>query len=158
MADVELKISGLADLERALEEMPRKAARRIVRQEATSAAAAWADEMRARVRRGPHHQASGQTDYGVIAENILEKTTVRDDLSASVKVGPAKAAGGYMLFWVKFLEFGTRLRHRKGGASTGEMPAFPFIRPAFESKASSVLDRFISGIRDALAEAGMRLS
>lgn len=159
MSEIEFKITGLAELERALEEMPRKAARRIVREEVSAAVEPWADEMRATVRRGPHHTAAGQVDVDVIANNIVQHTTVRQDLSATVKVGPARSAGGYNLFWVLWLELTGR---RAGVSSRGRhypaMPAYPFIRPAFESQKNAVLDRFISGIRDALASVGLKLS
>lgn len=159
MAEIELKITGGAELERKLEELPIKASRRIVRQAATAAATLWAEEMRARVRRGPHHTAAGAVAIGVIAANIKQTATVRSDLSATVKVGPARSANGYNLFWVLWLELTGR---HAGVSSRGRhypaMPAYPFIRPSFESAKSTVLDRFISGIRDALAAVGLRTS
>jgi HK97 gp10 family phage protein len=154
---VTVKITGLAELDRALHELPLKASRRIVRQEASAAAAAWADEMRAIVRRGPHHRAGGQVDFGLLAANIIEKTTVHNDLSASVKVGPAKKAGNYLLFWAVILEFG-RAAGTKRGRHYPAMPPYPFVRPAYESMKGEVLDRYVSGIRDALTAAGLKVS
>lgn len=148
MADIEFKITGGAELERALEELPLKASRRIVRQETTPAAALWAEEMRARVRRGMHREPGGAAQFGVIADGIVQRTTVRSDLSATARVGPAAK-----IYWAKFVEYGTRVRHGRGA-----MPAFPFGRPAFESRKGAVLERFISGIRSALNAVGLRLS
>lgn len=159
MSEIEFKINGLAELERALEEMPRKAARRIVRQEATAAVQPWADEIRSNVRRGPHHTAAGQVDFDVIANNIVQRTTVRQDLSATVKVGPARKVGNYNLFWVLWLELtGRRAGTGPSGRHYPAMPAYPFIRPAFESQKNAVLDRFVSGIRSALEAVGLKLS
>jgi hypothetical protein len=158
MPEIEFKITGLAELDRALRELPLKASRRIVRQEAAAAAAPWADEMRAIVRRGPHHDASGNVNYDLLANNIIEKTTVRSDLSAVVKVGPAAKVGNYRLFWAVMLEFGRRGGISKRGRHYPSMPAYPFVRPAFETMKTEVLDRYIAGIRASLAAAGMRLS
>lgn len=158
MAEIELKIAGGAELERKLEELPRKAAERIVRRECQAAAVPWRDEMASRVRRGWHvwqrttlrdrrnkrTAEGGRTrDFGVIATNIRMQTSVEPgDLASSTRVYPDPRA-----FWAKFLEFGTA--HQR---------AFPFIRPSFESEKSTVLDRFISGVRDALAAVGLRTS
>jgi HK97 gp10 family phage protein len=159
MADIELKITGLAELEQALETLPLKASRRIVRQEATAAAEPWAQEMRSIVRRGPHHDAAGKVTFDLIANNIVQRATVHNDLSATVKVGPAANVGGYKLFYVWFLELtGRAAGVGPSGRHYPAMPRYPFIRPAFDVAKGDVLDRFISGIRAALQAAGLRLS
>jgi len=158
MDGVTVKITGLAELDRALRELPPKAAKRIVRTEATVAAAPWAETMRATVRRGPHHRAGGQIDFNLIADNIIEKTVVHSDLSATVKVGPAESVGNYRLFWALILEFGRRAGTSSRGRHYPAMPAYPFVRPAYESEKTEVLDRFVEGTRDALNATGLKLS
>ena len=45
------------------------------------------------------------------------------------------------------VEFGTKARTRKKRGSTGTMPAFPFMRPAFESTKERVLQAFVEKIQ-----------
>jgi hypothetical protein len=154
MPEIEFKITGLAELDRALHELPPRAARRIIRQELIAAVEPWQEDMRGRVRRGPHHRGKDH-DYGLLAANIAVRTRVKNDLSGSADAGPAAKAGNYNLFWAVILEFG-----RKGGVSPRGrhypgMPAYPFVRPAFEARKQEVLDRFTSGIREALNAAGL---
>jgi hypothetical protein len=158
MAEIEFKISGLAELDRALRELPPRAAKRIIRREMVAAVEPWAEDMRGRVRRGPHHKGKGDHDFGLLAANIAVRTRVKSDLSGSAEAGPAAKAGNYNLFWAVILEFG-----RKGGVSSRgrhypAMPAYPFVRPAFEARKQEVLDRFTTGIREALNDSGLRTS
>jgi HK97 gp10 family phage protein len=156
---VTVKITGLAELTEKLERMPLKVAKRILRNALKPAGELWRAEMVARVRRGPHHLKGAAEIFAFLAKNILLRATVTSDLTADVKVGPSKNA-----FWSRFLEFGTRIRHRgrksgglRRGASTGIMPDFPFIRPAYETMKHQVLDKFIEGVREAFRAEGTRL-
>ena len=57
------------------------------------------------------------------------------------------------------LEFGTGPRRQKTtGRSTGEMPAFPFMRPAWESGKRGVLRRFIKYLRVDIEKTAKRLA
>lgn len=151
---VEYKITGTRELYEALEQKPRDAAKKIIRKALVAAGQIWVDDMKSRVRRGPHRNARGSIDWNLLSQNILSKVTVRgDQLGGKVYVGPAAKVAGYRLFWAVFLEFGTKLRHRgkgKAGGSTGQMPKLPFIVPAFESKKQAVLDKYISSVRETL--------
>jgi HK97 gp10 family phage protein len=154
MAEIEFKITGGPEIDRALRELPLKASRQIIRQEAKEAVQPWVDEMRSTVRRGPHVFRSGhglrkrdkgsqvEKVFGFIAANISIRTRVNSDLEALVKVGPPRRG-----FWAGMLEFGTRKMH-----------AFPFMRPAFEVGKSAVLTRFTQGVRRALEAAGLRIN
>jgi HK97 gp10 family phage protein len=164
---ISIKIEGLDELERKLDTIPLKVARRVIRESLKDAAEIWAEDMRAHVRRGPH-DFSKPTEriFAVIANAIRVRLSVKSDLEGEADVGPGKNE-----YWSRFLEFGTRLRHRgkgigyslsprgtrlrnRGGASTGTMPAFPFIKPAFDARKEEVLARFIQSVRESLAAEG----
>lgn len=154
MASIEFKLTGLAELDRALRELPVKASKQIIRTEAKAAVEPWAEEMRNTVRRGPHvfrsghglrkrDQAGLEKVFGFIADNIVTRVRVNSDFEAIVKVGPPGRG-----FWAIMLEFGARqMKHR-----------YPFVRPAFETRKTEVLDRYTRGVRRAIEAAGIRLS
>jgi len=155
---VELKINGLAEIQDKLEHLPIKASRKIMRRSLRAAAQIWLDEMKSRVRRGPHHFKGGSDLFGVIAKTLGLRVTARSDVSGSATVGVPRK-----VFWASFVEFGTKVRFRgkksggkRSGATTGEMPAFPFARPAFEAKKQEVLDKFVADMKLALEEEGIK--
>lgn len=156
MAEIfSFKISGGAELARALEEKPPIVARKIIRRSLRVAVRPWREEMIARVRKGWHVfgsalEAKGlraprggrgergrQREFGVISRNIQIKTTIgRSGFDGTAAVMPSKRG-----FWARYLEFGTK--HQR---------AFPFIRPAFESRKQEVLEAFIEDAREQLRE------
>jgi HK97 gp10 family phage protein len=155
---VEVKISGLAEIQDKLEHLPIKASRKIMRRSLREAAQIWLDEMKARVRRGPHHFKGGSDLFGVIAKTLSMRVSSRSDVSGSAVVGVPKK-----VFWASFVEFGTKVRFRgkksggkRSGATTGQMPAFPFMRPAFEAKRQEVLDKFVADMKQSLEEEGLK--
>jgi len=155
---IEVKIRGLDELQEKLEHLPIKASRTIMRRSLRAAAQIWAAEMKARVRRGVHHFKGGFDLFGVIAKTIGIRVSARSDVSGSAVVGVPRK-----VFWASFVEFGTKVRFRgkksggkRGGATTGTMPAFPFARPAFEAKKQEVLDKFTAEMKQALEEAGFK--
>ena len=155
---VEVKITGLSEIQEKLEHLPIKASRKIMRRSLRAAAQIWLEEMKSRVRRGPHHFKGGNDLFAVIANTLGIRLRVNSDLAGSATVGVPKK-----VFWASFVEFGTKVRFRgkksggkRSGATTGQMPAFPFARPAFEAKKQEVLDKFIADSRKALEEEGLK--
>jgi HK97 gp10 family phage protein len=151
---VSVTVKGAAELEDALARLPLIAAKAIVKVALVAAGKIFLDEMKARVRRGFHVFKSGQgkykgqrlkgrtREYGVLSRAMGETVVVASDgLGGIVKVGPRKKA-----FWALFLEFGT-----------ARSPAFPFIRPAFETKKQAVLEKFIDTCREELNKAGLKV-
>lgn len=57
---------------------------------------------------------------------------------AALVLGPDLAAGGSVAHLV---EFGTGPRYQANGRYVGEMPAQPFLRPAFDQEAQPTVDR-----------------
>jgi HK97 gp10 family phage protein len=137
---IETKITGLRELGEALETQPREIGRNIMRKGLKRAAGLWREEMKNTVRRGFHvFDAKGDRsrEWGFLADHIGMKVSLRgDELQGSIAVGPVKKG-----FWAMFLEFGT-----------SKMPAFPFIRQAFETRKAAVLDKFVDTIREELAK------
>lgn len=154
MADeVSFKITGTEELAKVLETKPAIVAQRIIRQSLREAVRAWREEMIARVRKGWHvfartkikgqrgTLAGREREYGVISNSIAISSEIgAGGFEGTAAVHPTKRA-----FWSRFLEFGTR-----------KMPAYPFIRPAFESRKEEVLEKFVEDVRDQLRE-GMGL-
>jgi HK97 gp10 family phage protein len=156
---VKVKISGLSELQEKLERLPIKASKKIIRRSLLVAARIWLEEMKGRVRRGPHHFKGGNDLFGVIAKTLGIRLRVTSDLSGSAVVGVPKK-----VFWASFVEFGTKVRFRgkksggkRSGGTTGAMPAFPFARPSFEAKKQEVLDKFKADLKLALEEEGLKL-
>jgi HK97 gp10 family phage protein len=138
---VQMKMTGLRELGEALEKQPREIGRNIMRKGLKRAAGLWREEMKNTVRRGFHvfgsKSAGRSREWGFLAGHIGMKVSLRgDELQGSIAVGPVKKG-----FWALFLEFGT-----------STMPAFPFIRQAFETRKAAVLDKFIETIRAELAK------
>lgn len=162
MADVfKFKVEGLAELQRRLEELPRKAGREIMRKGLKSAAGLWREEMVRRVVRGWHVWATGQRkykgqklsgrsrEYAVLSKTIGMKLKLQsDELAGTIAVGPARIS-----FWSLFLEFGTR-----GGTIGGPMAPQPFIRPTFDSAGQKVAANFKETITAELDRAGLKVN
>jgi HK97 gp10 family phage protein len=154
---IEVKISGLDQIQELLEHAPLRASKQIMRNALRAAGRIWQQEIAARVRRGPHHGKKGEVEFGVLASHVSLSTHINSDLEGSVSIGFSRK-----LFWAKFLEFGTGPRARRpsgisrkawraiGGGN--RMPAFPFMRQAAETKKQEVLDKFIERTRAALEQ------
>lgn len=143
MAEIEIKLTGFDELQRKLEELPPRAAKQALRTGLLAGGEIWRREMEATVRQGWHHfrKHKGASEYGVLARNIGTSARITSDLAGSIAIGPRKKG-----FWALFLEFGTR-----------KMPAFPFIRRAFETRKQDVLEEFAIETKAAVERAGMKL-
>lgn len=161
----EFKISGLEQVQYKLEHLPIKASRKIMRRSLKEAGQIWLDEMKTRIRQGVHHFKDHTEEFGVIEKNIVMRVSSRSDVSGYVRVGVLeKSEDPRSPFWALFVEFGTAIRFRgrksggkRGGATTGQMPAFPFARPTFYTKKQAVVDKFVTDVKQALNEEGLKL-
>lgn len=144
---ITFRISGGAELAKALESKPPIVAREIIRSSLRESVEPWREEMAARVRRGWHvfartkikgqrgSFAGREREFGVIARNII----IRSQIEASGFSGSAQVYPGKRGFWSRFLEFGSR-----------KMRPYPFIAPAFESRKNDVLAAYIGALRERL--------
>lgn len=123
MADFDVQVLGLKELDRALQEMAWPAARRALRKGMRQGANVVRDEARAKA----------PLDTGLLKRQIRtrERSEENGDMRFAVEV--TRSA-----FYGRFLEYGT-----------SKLAARPFLRPAAESKAEAAVAR----MRNALAEA-----
>ncbi|KOR44279.1 hypothetical protein ADT25_11020 [Xanthomonas oryzae] len=123
MADLDLQILGLSELEQALLQLAEPAARRALRKGMRQGAMVIRNDARARVR-----VARGRLRRAI-------RTRERSDEQGWIRfaVEVPKSA-----FYGKFGEYGT-----------SKMAAWPFMRPAAESKTEEAM----TAMRDAIAEA-----
>jgi HK97 gp10 family phage protein len=150
---VEYKITGLVELQRTLEQMPRDVARKAVRGGLTAAAEMVRDRI----------VATAPRKSGFLASHFNVKFRMRgDELAGTAYVGPA---GKVYYPNVGRAERGisTGRRPHKGGLlpvasvarflelGTSKMAAKPFIRPAFESSRDGIIALVVSSITDAIA-------
>lgn len=141
---ITVKVSGLKELQEALEAKPRNIARRLLRTALKNAAMIWRDEME---RTAPQLEnpklASNPKEVrlpGDMARHIGMRVVVNSELEATAYVGPTKRT-----FWSLFEEF------RVGKSSKSGKP---FIRAAYESKKQAVLDKIVEEGRKIVEEEG----
>jgi HK97 gp10 family phage protein len=150
-----VKVDGLDKLQETFKRFPIAVSRRLLKEALISAAQIWRDEMEARAPKLATVKLSENSREvripGDLARHIGMKLQAASDIvRGSVQVGPSKRT-----FWGLFQEIGRRASasgskvisifggkgRKSGGASY--MRAQPFVKPAFESKAEAVLNRFV---------------
>lgn len=153
--DVTVEIKGLEELQKALEELPRKVATKGMRAALKDGAEPIREAM---VANAPKHT-------GFLSEHFGTKISIRrDELAGSAFIGPqgkvdypldengtyrivkdesgkiiAKVGKKAVATVARFLEFGT-----------SKMAAHPFMTISFESMKSVALDRIIARLRDVI--------
>lgn len=91
------------------------------------------------------------SDTGQLRDQLKAKVS-RDGLSA--KIGILGKRGRRDGFHGVFLEFGTKERqHRKTGKSVGDLPAQPFLFPAFEVNRRPIIKKLEGATSRALRKA-----
>lgn len=83
--------------------------------------------------------------------NLQEHIIISDVKNGEILIGPDQQGDA---FYGYFLEFGRQAGVRKWGANKGfaypDMPAYPFMQPAFEENQGRVIDIMASKVREAL--------
>ncbi len=140
---VTVHIQGLDELEAKLYDLPTKFARRAMREAIGPAIDIWKEEIRARVE-----QIFTKYETGWMASHVDTKITTkaRDEagegmVGFSTATNPSRhqehpPSAANEAYW--------------GELGTSRQPARPFMRAAFESKASAVLDAFTSKLKELL--------
>lgn len=123
MADFAVEITGLKELDRALQELAWPAARRALRKGMRQGANVIRDEARAKA----------PLDTGLLKRQIRtrERSEQEGNMRFAVEIPRS-------VFYGRFIEYGT-----------SKMPAKPFLRPAAEGKTEEA----VTAMRDALSEA-----
>lgn len=125
MSTLKITVHGTADIQRAFESLDRKVANRILVEALRNNTA----HMEQAVREGAPEGATGKLKQSIRRNTKAgRKRRATTTIYASDKIAPH--AGD--------VEFGTGPREKKSnGQYTGEMPANPFMRTAFESEAQA---------------------
>ncbi len=130
-----VQIKGLAELNRALAELPPRLARNVLRGSVAAGAAVIRQEAKERAPRYAGEVAAGHPPPGTLKRAIYSAQARRlSSLLEQVyhvgvvsgkraKVGKAKSGKSKDAYYWRFVEFGTV-----------KMAARPFLRPAFEAK------------------------
>jgi HK97 gp10 family phage protein len=134
---ISITVEGLKELQAKLDALTQKQADRCIR---TALKAGAAIEQAAIVERAPVKDGTGGSlPPGALKSDIVTRMTKDKGGALSAIVGPAKLTA-HVARWV---EYGHRIVHgaklRKGGSHIGNVPAHPFIRPAYEATRQEVV-------------------
>lgn len=143
-------LSGLDELKKVFELMPLEMEKSILRDASKEAMEpVLADAKTAcPVYQGP---AGKDITPGALRDSIRIKTRTRGgagELVTSVVTGAGDFTGDF--FYGPMVELGHRIGHRlaKGEAETrGQVPAHPFIRPAWDKNKDAIPDRMAAAVR-----------
>lgn len=132
-----MKVHGLAEIDRALERLPKDVAKKELRASLMAGGAIlqkeWKNRAPVRAEPGYIRRSFGETGRGFLKQSIRRAILKRGTASMTVGVGIGRA------FWGMLIEFGTRF-----------MPARPWARPGWDAKKAQVLaaikERLIKGV------------
>jgi HK97 gp10 family phage protein len=153
---ITIKVTGLEEINRALDELPRKIASKVLRKGVYSGAALLRGAIKqvapVRTNTRPIKMSSGgYRDPGFLKKNI--KMKYRGKMSGPGEkhyiVGPLGQA-----FYGRFVEAG----HKSGKRGSGKMvPAYPFMIPTFNSMTGQITEKMKEGLTKGIIKEGMDL-
>lgn len=137
-----MKISGIDGVLEALAELKKATAKNVVKRAVIEAAQPMADDAKAKAPRDEGDLAEGisVTPQIVAAQAQYSRKPGKEEVRAFVGPNYKPGAPGYAPH-AHLVEFGTGPRTTKDGRSTGQMPAQPFLRPAFDANKQVFIDR-----------------
>lgn len=152
---VRMELKGLSETQRVLQELPDALQKQLVEQTLVESAKPMLD---AAIAAAPDAEPTGK--------GIVDHMFVTPDLNRSQKkseraprIDEAKVYVGSSAPQAHLNEWGTGPRHQDTtGRYVGEMPAKPFLRPAFDATAPSVIHRFAERIKIVVEAAAKRLA
>lgn len=145
-----LKVEGLRELEKLLEQLPAAAARRTSRAAMMVALEPVAATARSLAPRGDEPKNARMADTIGVSDKLTKRQArearrlFREGVGRHVQevyVGVAHPVA-------HLVEFGSGPRRHKTGKSTGVMPAQPFMRPAWDQNRQAVLESLAQHLRD----------
>lgn len=160
---VEMKITGLKELQVALEGMPGKLGGEILSSALGSAATVIQNDAKSRVLIAAKaywlytgNKSVGLAYPGWLRDQIIKKRTIATQTQAQTIITvKGKGRVDQAFFW-RFIEYGHFTRGKKAGETRkfkrGEhpmrwVPAHPFMRPALSSQSNAALQKFIEKMR-----------
>lgn len=99
-------------------------------------------------------QSTGDTTGNLF--DSLGFITGRSKDFVNVQVGP-RVKRGYKGFHGGFVEFGTRIRSTRSGFNRGAARPTPYMQPAFDSTAATVIQNFRKEVADYVEEVAQKL-
>jgi HK97 gp10 family phage protein len=160
MPAFEVKVEGLAELQAKLNDMKTDGAKRIMNRALRAGGEVFKEEVEQRAPVRPELPSGTALPPGALQHDISVKTITGDAKSGIVLVGPGRLTR-HVARWV---EFGHRLvrggtsrllangKTRGRGSEVGQVPAHPFMRPAFEAGVQRALEAVKASIVDDLAK------
>lgn len=92
---------------------------------------------------------SDALEPGELRDDIKTRERLDKDGFAVAHIGPGKKTG-HVARWV---EYGHRIVKGRKGAELGQVPAYPFLRPAFERSEAEAIEKFKSKLREEITGA-----
>lgn len=141
---ITVELTGLKDIERQLEELAPKLAKRALKKALQAGIEEIGNEVMART----------PVDTGLLRESVGTAITMSSDGQA----GLAKVGFGKQDYIARFIEFGHRIvGHKPNKKDTGKhVPAKPFIRNAFDTTKDKAVEVFTDVIKAELEAIGTK--
>ena len=160
MPRVRLKAIGVKKTTQALRRLPIEIQQPLVTKALMTALEPMRDAAKANA---PDAEPIGQglVDNIIITDAVTEgqkkdSPDPRDAFAAKAYMGVDAERPGFAPHAL-IVEFGSGPRYQENGKYVGEMPAIPFMRPAFHSTAKEVIRRFAVGFRALVKRAAKKV-
>lgn len=145
MPRIQISTQGLEHLIKRMELLPVKVQKSIARKVLRAASTPVMQEGRRNIERVVSEDARGQ-----LAKSMGRKfKTYPFKQMTIVLVGPRQPEGRH----AHFVEFGTGPRYHASGKYVGEMPAMPYMRPAFDTTRDTVRSTIATKLGDEIEKA-----
>jgi HK97 gp10 family phage protein len=154
-----MKLSGFDDVEAALKELPKATSKNVVKRAMLDAAEPMVQDAKGKAPRREGDLAEGISATAQIVSSQAPFSRKPGKGEVRVFVGPNYKPGtpGYAPH-AHLVEFGTGPRFTESGASRGQMPAEPYIRPAYDGGKHGFIDRLSQSILAEIEKAKARLA
>lgn len=129
-----MKVTGLKEIDTVLRGLPLQLTDRLLQNAAARAAKPLVVKEQLLAPEGP--EGALVDSIGVVKERYGSGREI-----GQVAVGPRRR-GRYKGYHAHLVEYGTKERFNRRGASRGRMPAKPFAKPAFDATKDQVLGNY----------------
>lgn len=154
-----MQLSGFKEVQAALAELPKATNKNVVKRAMIEAAQPMADDMKAKAPRhkGAIIEGISVTPKIVSSQASDSRKPGREEVRVFVGANYQKGTPGYAPH-AHLAEFGTGPRVTKDGRSTGQMPAHPFTRPAYDADKQGFIERFSAALWVQIDKARARIA
>jgi HK97 gp10 family phage protein len=163
-----MKIEGLKELDAALSELPKATAKNNMRRAAETALQPVVDHAKSLApagkprKVGKRYVTGGDLKRSLTVSRKLGKSAakkMREEQRREGKYSINVYAGASPMRYAHLVEFGTKPRyHKKTGKFVGQMPARPFMRPAWDANKTQVLATFQKDMWARIEKSAKRLA